>query len=319
MKPRILFLYSFINNNGSKQYFNLGLYNAFAKSHEIFYGFPYADLMVRHGKQEMNNRVLAFAKACKPDIVFLQYIDAGDIFVQTVKELSKTSKVVIWSGDMYQPTLMKWVFDYAPHVISCFSNTDYIKELHSSGYQAQFLNHYCEELYYPIPGLKKEIDIVFIGSHFTRYPLSQERYNIVKYLHDNYTGFRVYGDNWPTDFNARFISREESNSVYNKANIAVNYSNLESPLYTSDRLMHILGSGTFCLCKYFPQAEKLFTDGIHLRFFNTFEELKQLADYYLIHEEERNKIAEAGRIKCIELFGDTALINKIIKIHNENL
>ena len=38
----------------------------------------------------------------------------------------------------------------------------------------------------------------------------------------------------------------------------------------------------------------LFADGVHLKYFDTAEEFFELADWYLAHEDERIKIANAG-------------------------
>lgn len=65
-------------------------------------------------------------------------------------------------------------------------------------------------------------------------------------------------------------------------------------LYHSDRLTHYLSCGTFVLAKRVPDSELLFKDGIHLRYFDTVEEFFDLANWYLNHENERIKIADAG-------------------------
>jgi hypothetical protein len=323
---KLLFIYSFTDRGGvsGKQYFNIGLVNAFKKSKEIeFYGLPYADLMTSFGREVMNKRIVEFAKDYKADVVFMQYIDAGDITVESVKEISKVSQVIIWSGDMYVPKVMPFVFDYAPYVVSCFSNMDYISELRQAGYKAEYLNHYCEDIFKPVI-VDKKYDITFIGSNFTRYPLSKLRYDMVEFLHDNYgERFNLFGDGWPEKFNAKFIGREESNLVYNQSKIAIHSSNLESPLYFSDRLLHILSSETFCIAEYFPQAETLFEDLVHLMYFSPkewFKELKILIDYYLQYNNEfkRNNMAHEGRKRCVELFGDEALVRKILLIHDEH-
>jgi len=43
-----------------------------------------------------------------------------------------------------------------------------------------------------------------------------------------------------------------------------------------------------------PRTELLFEDKKHLRYFDTEEEFFELADWYLKHEDERRKIADAG-------------------------
>lgn len=62
----------------------------------------------------------------------------------------------------------------------------------------------------------------------------------------------------------------------------------------SDRLVRFLASGTMVLCRRFDGADLLFEDGKHLRYFDEIDEFFELAKWYLAHEEERQKIADAG-------------------------
>ncbi len=78
-------------------------------------------------------------------------------------------------------------------------------------------------------------------------------------------------------------------------------------LYHSDRLTHYLAGGTFVLAKRVPDTNLLFKDGVHLRYFETIDEFFDLADWYLNHEAERKKIADAGmkwiheRFNCVKI------------------
>jgi len=79
------------------------------------------------------------------------------------------------------------------------------------------------------------------------------------------------------------------------ARIGVNVNAVNSvKLYHSDRLTHYLACGTCVLAKKVPDSDLLFEDGVHLRYFDTVEEFFELADWYLEHEAEREKIARAG-------------------------
>ncbi len=62
----------------------------------------------------------------------------------------------------------------------------------------------------------------------------------------------------------------------------------------SDRLIRFLAGGTMVLCRRFAGADVLFKDGEHLRYFDQIDEFFELADWYLGHEQERKRIAEAG-------------------------
>lgn len=75
--------------------------------------------------------------------------------------------------------------------------------------------------------------------------------------------------------------------------LSINAAN-DIRLYHSDRFIQYLSCGTFTLAKRVPDTELLFKNGVHLRYFDTAEEFFELADWFLKHEEERKKIADAG-------------------------
>jgi len=94
------------------------------------------------------------------------------------------------------------------------------------------------------------------------------------------------------------------------ARIGVNVNAANSVrLYHSDRLTHYLSCGTFALAKRVPDTDLLFKDGQHIRYFDTIDEFFNLADWYLNHEQERKKIADAGmkwvheQFNCVKIAG----------------
>ncbi len=77
----------------------------------------------------------------------------------------------------------------------------------------------------------------------------------------------------------------------------------------SDRLTQYLACGTFVMAKRFDGCDLLYKDNMHLRYFDTIKEFFDLADWYLKHEEERRKIADAGmqwvheQFSCVKIAG----------------
>ncbi len=75
----------------------------------------------------------------------------------------------------------------------------------------------------------------------------------------------------------------------------------------SDRLTQYLACGTFVMAKRMGDCGGLYKDGQHLKFFDTIEEFFDLANWYLEHEEERKKIADAGmkwtheQFNCVQI------------------
>lgn len=66
------------------------------------------------------------------------------------------------------------------------------------------------------------------------------------------------------------------------------------------RVFEVMGTGSFLLTNWVPSIEDLFEDGKHLVLYRTIQEAVDKAKYYLSHDEERIKIAEAGYEEVIK-------------------
>ena len=95
--------------------------------------------------------------------------------------------------------------------------------------------------------------------------------------------------------------------------LSINAAN-DIELYHSDRFMNYLSSGTFVLAKRVPGTERLFQDGVHLKYFDSVEEFFDLADWYLAHEDERMKIANAGMERAHSEFNCEKMAEYLIDV-----
>lgn len=86
-----------------------------------------------------------------------------------------------------------------------------------------------------------------------------------------------------------------------KITLSINASN-DIRMYHSDRLINYLGCGAFVLAKAVPDSALLFEDRKHLRYFSSKQECLELVDYYLKHDDERNKIAAGGMAHAHTMF-----------------
>ena len=78
-----------------------------------------------------------------------------------------------------------------------------------------------------------------------------------------------------------------------KINLNMTIPNIKSgvPL----RIYDILGAGGFCLTNFQAELPMQFENGKHMVWYYSNEDLYDKVDYYLKHEDERKRIAEAGR------------------------
>lgn len=242
----------------------------------------------------------------RPDLVWIQIQTAGYISNETVIYLKKNgAKIINWSGDCRSP-IPAWYLDLGMHIdLTAFSNMNDVDTLNSQGIRSEFLQiGYDPEIYTPVGGTMPMQEIVFMGNNLVnQFPLSKYRADMVAFLKETYgSQFNVYGSGW-NNSNGSFNHNQRAESmVYRSCKIAINCSHFDYRRYTSDRMFRILGSGAFCLTKWYPEIEVDFVDGMHLSVWKDFDELKEKIDYYLYYERERNWIAENGHLKAIKKY-----------------
>jgi len=135
-------------------------------------------------------------------------------------------------------------------------------------------------------------DVCFIGNN--NKGVSPDRDGYIPKLYEKYN-MKVVGRGF--DVSGIYIETSEIANVYRNSKIALNFITKLNPcdLQMSDRIYKILGCGTFCLTQSIQGLEQLFKDGKHLVVFDGYEDLCKKIDYYLEHEDEREKIALEGQ------------------------
>lgn len=145
-----------------------------------------------------------------------------------------------------------------------------------------WLPHAFEPLAYPkFNLLTKKYDVCFVG-HVN----SENRLEALDRLFKEFPNF-YYGQK-------RF---EEASRKFAESKIVFNIAMLGD---TNMRCFEVLGSGSFLLTDRIPNIEELFEDGKHCVFYENLDDMIEKAKYYLKHDSEREKIAEAGYRHAME-------------------
>jgi hypothetical protein len=141
---------------------------------------------------------------------------------------------------------------------------------------------------------KIEHDVIFVGSR--KYHSEwQYRPKLINWLESTYKDkFEHYGHG-----GVKSVRGQELNDLYASTKVVVGDTlciNFDYPDYWSDRIYETLGRGGFLIHPYISGLEREFADKEHVVFYeyNNFDQLKELVDYYLVNEEEREKIRVAG-------------------------
>ena len=258
----------------------------------------WTDYIDMGAKEVMKKDLIKISNEMNPDITFL-HIQRPDVidpdFAQHLKGL-----VVNWTYDVLDP-IPDWYFKLAPRIdLTLFCNEEDVNTFADSGYEADFMQIGYDDYVFKREGTRiSHSDVVFFGNNYhagMNYPLTEFRENMVDFLKAEYgDNFKVYGNNWKKYNDGNFMYREDSEAeIYRSSKIGINLSHFDRTKYTSDRMFRMMGCGTMCLTKWYPGIEEDFVDGVHLRVWKTLSELKELIDYYLKNEDERNRIATEG-------------------------
>jgi len=151
---------------------------------------------------------------------------------------------------------------------------------------------YHEETY--LLDLPKTNDVIFVGSkgYHNEWKWRPE---LINWLYQTYGDrFKHYGND-----GLGVVRGDDLNKLYASTKIAVGDTlclNFNYPYYLSDRVFETTGRGGFLLMPYIKGIEDLFVIGKEIITFKfgDFKDLKKKIDYYLINDEEREKIRLAG-------------------------
>lgn len=141
----------------------------------------------------------------------------------------------------------------------------------------------------------KKHDVIFVGSK-KYHPEWEYRPELLGWLS------RTYGDRFEHYGNGgikQSVRGDELNKLYASTKVVIGDTlciGFKYPDYWSDRVYETLGRGGFLIHPYIPGMEREFTDKEHLVFYEygNFAQLKELIDYYLENDEEREAIRQAG-------------------------
>jgi len=261
-------------------------------------GFNWQPYRFEHGTENLRKFVVELAGYEKPDIVFA-HVQNPEVFdLETWSLLSERGFVINYTFDVRKVEKQKWMYEVAKIVgHTFFACKEDVANCRVEGIQnVSHIHSSCDmELFQPAERRNLyAFDVVFAGNRYDNtnldFPMAQYRQNMIQTLEACGHKFMPYG----LGQRGGLLRPEQEVNVYNFSKICINQNNFYLHGYTSDRLWRIMASGSFCLTHHFPGIEKVFERGVHLDWFENFDEMLDLVDKYLKDDEERKAIARVG-------------------------
>lgn len=230
----------------------------------------------------------------KPDLIIYGLIDMvkNRLLRLRIKELLPDAKIVMWYGDYRGPeTGGQTRYDLSEIDAMFVSNNaqnEYYKEVWKVK-ECHFLPLGCQ-IYDPEYNPELAYDIVFIGGLITGNGFLSRAQSML-----DLRSLGLHIINGPAD-NPSYRAKIMKNmpAIYRSSKVcldASHFTNING--YTSNRFWIVTASGGFALTKRFPGCEEFYPEGTRV-YFDSFDDVMKIKDYYLSHPEEREKIRRAG-------------------------
>lgn len=256
-----------------------------------------------HGTEEMNRRLLATAQEASPDLSFFVLFQ-DEIDPETIRGVSRAGgPTVNWFTDDH------WRFDrFSRHFAPAFdwsitTDRDSLPKYDAIGYERVILSQWaCNAYAYDWTGHELDYDVTFIGQSYGKRPATVER------LRAEGFDVRCWGFGWPEGR----IEHDEMVRVFGASRINLNLSSAFSPhrlpmrvlrrmtgkgerkSQIKGRTFEVPGSGGFLLTDHVAHLDDYLTPGREIGIFESTDDLVAQVGWWLEHEEERARAAEAG-------------------------
>jgi spore maturation protein CgeB len=255
--------------------------------------FDYVELHRTLGKEEMNRRLWDLVKNSDFDALFCP-MRVDELDFETLRKIRDKSDTIsiAWGCDDH------WRFDnytryYAPYFNWWVTTAkSALPKFEAIGYKNVIKSQWaCSPItYYPLP-LPKDKDVTFVGQPHSNRP------QIIQYLLSLGIKIEVYGYGWyPPDPLRTRISHEQMIEIFNRSKINLNLSNSSTMIgqQIKGRVFEVTGCKSFLLTEPAEDLENYFEIGKEIEVYHSIPEMVEKIRYYLEHEKEREKIAEAG-------------------------
>jgi len=254
----------------------------------------------KNGAKKMNAHFKQMTHDISPDLIIFGHAEL--IEKETFEFLKrKNIKMMFWYNDLPFPKYLLEIQGFFSHILT----TAYSKEFDF----LPNLVHESIENKISWSNSSWDYDLLFSGRP------DKEREKLITFIKNDIS------------CNSKFIGATKDSTIIgndyfikiNNSKICLNHNRnftLEYKWFTSDRLMHILGNGSFALSTPILNGEDFFED--KLEYYNNNNELKQKIEYFLDNEQNRIDKAKWLHARVHELFNAKRVAQYMLNLYKQN-
>jgi len=144
-------------------------------------------------------------------------------------------------------------------------------------------------------------DVVFVGSR------EEHRHRYIKSMAEHGIDVHVWGNGWENveeignlHIQKRPVFDGEYLDTMHDAKIVLNFFRKMNDDVMNSRMFEVPASQSFMLSERTDSAFEFFESDVEAVYFDSPAELREKAEYYLEHEDDRRGIAQRGRQRCVD-------------------
>jgi len=314
--------FNIITKTGGSLYANpIKISQGLIQNNHFVHNFDYRDTSrymsvfrnKKNGIVKMNQFFLNLVDDISPDLIIFGHAEL--IEEETFEYIKKKNiKMIYWYNDVPIQTYFKKIAHYFEFILTT-AGGEFIDDLKQYNKDVHFLPNLIDENIEKYKGYENttfQSDVVFTGR------ADKERGDLINHLQHNL----------PSTIQTKFIGFDKKSVIIGDkylqsladSKIAINHNRdftLKYEWYTSDRLMHILGNGSFALSTKIINGEYFFED--KLEYYSSYEELIFKIEYFLINEKERIEKATWLRQRVHALFNSQRVAKYILSLYNQDI
>lgn len=255
--------------------------------------------------------ILEAAQLIRPHMVVTQFHDAETFTEQHIlrlRNLLPKATFVNWNGDVYDRSQHRTMGRPYCDMLRHFHLHTVVNETSVVNYEAMGVPTAYWQLGWEPDGIGHEpapdaeqYEVVFLGNGY-----SENRHRLGNFLTTIPYKLGVWGDGWPMlkTNPANTYNFKWGCQIYRAGKIALGDSEWATTArgFVSNRVLQAMAAGkVLMLQQWFDGYEELLglVDGKHWVLWRDFDDLRAKLDYYLTHEDERRKIAQAGTLEVL--------------------